>query len=409
MTAFLNWTQWAALRSFRIKDFRLLWASDALGSWAEQTEFIVLSWFVLVTTNSPLLVGVFGALRLVGTLFSPLHGVLADRHNRAFLFAAIRTVMTVITAGVLTLAITSQLRISYILILMSLAGIMRSGYIVVRQALVADKLSGEELMNGVALNRVAWYAAQLSGPLAGGILLSRLGTIWAYVPVVVLNVSASLLAYFIRPAIPVQSGSGTSVWHNLTDAFNYIKSNQIVMALLLMAFLVNLAAFPLTNGIMTVFARDVLGTGPTGLATLLATYAASALVGSFALATVKEIKRPGRFMLVTALGWHLGLLLLATSRSFSGSLVILLVSGAAQSFSMVTMSMLLLKVVPPEMRGRVMGARALAIYSLPLGLLISGALADFYGAHIALGTSSLVGALFTIVIAVRLRELWSLE
>jgi len=409
VTAFPNWTRWAPLRSFGIRDFRLLWVSDALGSWAEQTEFIVLSWFVLVTTDSPLLVGVFGALRLVGTLFSPLHGVIADRYNRALLFAAIRTVMTIITAVVLTLAISGQLKISYVLVLMSLAGIMRSGYIVTRQALIADKLSGEVLMNGVALNRVAWYGAQLSGPLAGGILLSKLGTIWAYLPVVVLNAAASIVAYTIRPAIPITSGPATSIWRNLTDAFHYIKNNQVVMALLLMAFLVNLAAFPLTNGIMTVFARDVLGTGPTGLATLLATYAASALVASFALATLNDVKRPGRFLLVTALAWHLGLLLLATSRSFGASLVILFVSGIAQSFSMVTMSMLLLKVVSPEMRGRVMGARALAIYSLPLGLLISGALANFFGAHIALAASSLVGASFTIVIAVRLRELWRLD
>ena len=174
-----------------------------------------------------------------------------------------------------------------------------------------------------------------------------------------------------------------------------------------MTFLVNLAAFPLSNGLMPVFARDVLGRGPTGLAALLAAYAASAMVGSLALATLKGPARPGRFILATTVVWLLGLLVFAGSPWFSTSVAILLATGVAQSFSTVTMAMLLLGRISPEMRGRVMGARALAVYSLPLGLVISGALADAFGAPVALAVFTAGGALFTVLIAVWLRELWS--
>jgi MFS family permease len=398
--------RWAPLRSLRVRDFRLLWASDALGSWAEHTEFIVLSWFVLVSTDSPLLVGAFGAVRFVGTLFAPFYGVMADRYNRARLFAGIRTMVTAVTCAVLALAVSGQLSIWYVFILMTLEGIARSGYIVTRQALVADKLPSEALMNGVALNRVAWNAAQLAGPLAGGVMLSRLGTVWAYIPVVALNLTASLLAYLIRPVAPSKAGSATSVWSNLNDSFRYIGKNQVILALLLMALLVNFAAFPLNNGLMPVFARNVLGSGPTGLATLLAAYAASALVGSLFIAVLKGLARPGRFLLVATLAWHLGLLAFAGSRWFGVSVAILLATGVAQSFSMVTIGMLLLNMTSPEMRGRVMGARALAVYSLPLGLLISGALADVFGAPLAMAVFAMVGVLFTALIAVWLRRLW---
>lgn len=398
--------RWAPLRSFGVRDFRLLWASDALGSWAENTEFVVLSWFVLVSTDSPFLVGVFGALRFVGTLFAPLYGVAADRYNRARLFAGIRTMVTAVTVAVLALAVAGQLSVWSLFILMTLEGVARSGYIVTRQALVADKLPGELLMNGVALNRVAWNMAQMAGPLAGGIMLSRLGTVWAYIPVVALNATASLLAYFIRPAVPIQAGPATSVWSNLTDAFRYIGRNQVLLALLLMAFLVNFAAFPLNNGLMPVFVRDVLGSGPTGLAVLLAAYAASSLVGSLIIAALKRLRRSGRFLLVAAVAWHLGLLVFAGSRWFGASTAILLATGVAQSFSMVAMAMLLLQVTPPEMRGRVMGARSLAVYSLPLGLLISGALAEAFGAPVALAIFAAAGAVFTALIAAWFRELW---
>ncbi len=407
MITFDSLARWAPVRSLGVRDFRLLWASNGLGSWAENAEFIVLSWFVLVSTDSPFLVGIFGALRLGGFLFAPLYGVVADRYNRARLFAGFSTLMTVITGVVLALAVAGQLSVRYVFVLMTLEGFVRSGYFVTREALVADKLPREDLINGVALNRIAWYMAQLAGPLGGGVLLSRLGTVWAYIPVVVLHGMASLLAYFIRPVVPMKAVPATSVLSNLTDTLRYIRRDQVVLALMLMAFLVNLAAFPLSNGLMPVFARDVLGRGPTGLAALLAAYAASAMVGSLALATLKGPARPGRFILATTVVWLLGLLVFAGSPWFSTSVAILLATGVAQSFSTVTMAMLLLGRISPEMRGRVMGARALAVYSLPLGLVISGALADAFGAPVALAVFTAGGALFTVLIAVWLRELWS--
>ena len=182
------------LRSFQVRDFRLLWLSDGFGSWAEHTEFVVLAWYVLTVTDSPFMVGVFGALRFVGTLFAPFYGVLADRYDRARLFALVRTSALAIAGVVLALAVAGQLNVWFVFVLMTMEGIARAAYIVTRQALVADQLQGERLMNGVALNRIAFNVAQLGGPAIGGVLLSRMGTIWAYVPVVVFNLLASLLA-----------------------------------------------------------------------------------------------------------------------------------------------------------------------------------------------------------------------
>jgi hypothetical protein len=58
------------------------------------------------------------------------------------------------------------------------------------------------------------------------------------------------------------------------------------------------------------------------------------------------------------------------------SLAMLLLVGAGlmQSLSMVSLSILLLRTSDPQFRGRVMGVRMLAIYTLPLGLLAAGAL-----------------------------------
>ena len=395
--------------SFAVRDFRLLWAADALGSWAEYIELIVLSWLVLVITDSPFMLGVFGALRFIGTLSAPIHGMMADQYDRAKLFTGFRITLAIITGAVLALAIIGQLTVWYIFFLMILGGITRSGNIVTRDSLVADKLTSDELMNGVALNRIAWYAAQLAGPLVGGILLSKFGVIWAFTPVVILNCASSFLAYLIRPSIQILPKSSKPALNNLTDAFRYITTNQIVLALLLIAFLVNFTVIPMSHGLMPLFARDVLDVGPTGLAVLLSAYAASALVGSLTLVTLNGMKRPGRFLVVATLVWHLGLLMFAWSQWFKVSFAILLATGVAQAFSLVTMATLLLKTISPEMRGRVMGARALAVYALPLGLITAGLLADSFGAPFTLAIFSLSGAIFTTLIAIRFRKLWNVK
>jgi hypothetical protein len=54
-----------------------------------------------------------------------------------------------------------------------------------------------------------------------------------------------------------------------------------------------------------------------------------------------------------------------------------------------------------------MGVRMLAIYSLPVGLLIAGALIGWIGYRATTSLYAIVGLVFTILIAVKWREsLW---
>ena len=80
------------LTAFFYRDFRMLWLSDSFVGWAEQVEFVVLAWYVLQETDSPLMLGIYGALRFTGTLFSPLFGVLVDRYDRRKLLVLTRSV-----------------------------------------------------------------------------------------------------------------------------------------------------------------------------------------------------------------------------------------------------------------------------------------------------------------------------
>ena len=67
------------LAAFRVRSFRFQWSADLLTSWAFEMETLVLGWYVLVNTNSVLLLTVFASLQYLGTLASPMFGVLGDR------------------------------------------------------------------------------------------------------------------------------------------------------------------------------------------------------------------------------------------------------------------------------------------------------------------------------------------
>ena len=64
---------------------------------------------------------------------------------------------------------------------------------------------------------------------------------------------------------------------------------------------------------------------------------------------------------------------------------------------MVSIAMMLLSLTPDNLRGRVMGLRQLAVYSLPLGLLISGTIAEILGVRVAILVDGLLGVLLVTV------------
>ena len=71
------------------------------------------------------------------------------------------------------------------------------------------------------------------------------------------------------------------------------------------------------------------------------------------------------------------------------------------------MSVLLLQSAGERFRGRVMGVRMLAIYGVPIGLLIAGALIPRFGFVATASLYCLVGAAFTVAIALYWRHaLW---
>jgi hypothetical protein len=112
-------------------------------------------------------------------------------------------------------------------------------------------------------------------------------------------------------------------------------------------------------------------------------------------------------MIVAAVVWHILVLTFAQMQAMPGGIVVLMLAGFAQSLTMVSHTVILLRAASPRYRGRVMGVRMLAIYSLPLGLLAAGVLIGWIGFRATASLYAVLGLVFTVLIAVRWRvALW---
>jgi hypothetical protein len=95
-----------ALAPFRLRSYRFQWVADLSTSWAFEMETIMLSWYILIETQSVLLLTLFASTQYLGTLFSPLFGVMGHRRGNKRVYCAMRACYTTL-AAVMLLLVTS--------------------------------------------------------------------------------------------------------------------------------------------------------------------------------------------------------------------------------------------------------------------------------------------------------------
>lgn len=400
-----------ALAPFRIRSFRFQWPSDLLASWAFEMEGVILGWFVLVSTGSVLALAVFGSLQFLGTLISPLFGMAGDRIGNRNVLLLMRLGYLVLAACLMSLFLTDLASPLLVFILATLMGLIRPSDITMRNLLVGETMPADYLMRAMGVSRTTADSARIVGALSGAGLVAALGSGLAYVAVCGVYALCLALTFGVglrRLRVLSEGEVAVSALGALRRGFAYVWSTPVVRSVMLLAFLVNFAAYPLTGSLLAYVARDIYRMDQTGLGWLIASFAGGALAGSILVSLYGAHIRPARTMIVCALVWmSCNLVFSWLTTPLPGELV-LFVSGLFQSFCMIPMSVILLRVTDPAVRGCVMGVRMLAVYGMPLGLLLSGPLVEWAGFALTGTLYSAVGIVFTLVIAVWWRaDLWA--
>ena len=365
------------LAPFRVRSFRFQWPADLLTSWAFEMEMLVLGWYVLVTTNSVVLLTAFGALGFIGTLVAPIFGMLGDRLGRRTMICFMRAYYGCLAVVTMVLGMTDNLTPYFVLALSLMAGLVRMSDLVMRNSLLGDTMPPAHLVRGIGLARTTQDTARIFGALAGAGLFAAFGIGNTYIVVTVFYVLSFLLSLGVAQSPTKQDGA--SRWRELKEGFAYIWNTPRLLALMWLAFLINFAAFPFTLSLLPFSAKEIYKVAEGGLGMLVAAYASGAFVGSILMAVTGGARKPATFMISFAMTWFTLLAVFAVITKLEIGLALLFVIGVVQSFTMLSMSSLIIGTAAAELRARVLGVRMLAVYGLAMGLPLAGVLIDAVG------------------------------
>ncbi len=216
----------AALAPFGMRSFRYQWPADLATWWAFEMETLILGWYVLVETRSVLMLTIFASLQHIGTLLSPMFGVMGDRIGHRNVLCAMRCIYATLAATLMTLAHSDLLTPTYVMAIAAVMGLVRPSDIGMRTALIGDTMPTHLLMGAMSIQRTTQDSAKIAGALTGAGLVALLGMGPAYTVVTSLYVLSIVLTLkgqartAQRPATSVHAPA--SPWGDLKAGLAYV-------------------------------------------------------------------------------------------------------------------------------------------------------------------------------------------
>lgn len=403
----------AALAPFRVRSFRFQWPADLATSWAFEMENLVLAWYILVETRSVVMLTVFASLQYVGTLLAPMFGVMGDRLGHRNFLCAMRGLYAVLAATLMIVIAAGMLTPALVLVIAMLIGLVRPSDIGMRYALIGETMPGGYLMSAMGIQRTTQDSARVVGALSGAGLVALLGMGWTYVAVTGFYAISFFLTFMAGQASSraaaetARNAERPSPWRDLKEGAAHVWNTPVLLAVMVLAFLLNATAFPQFSNLLPVVAKEVFRGDQTLLGALVASGAFGSLLGSIVLSKIGGAFRPGRMMIVCCAAWYAALLAFAQIPHPALGMAVLFIAGIAQTAGLIPMTAILMRHAEAQYRGRVMGIRMLAIYGNLPGLLIAGPLIANFGYPATATLYCIIGLSLTLLIAAYWRgDLW---
>jgi hypothetical protein len=391
---------------FSVRSFRFQWPADLFTSWAFEMEALILGWYILSSTGSVQQLVVVAALGWLGSLFSPFFGIAGDRIGHRRLLCLTRCIYALLAAVLAALTLSDALRPWHVFAIAALAGLIRPSDMVMRHVIVGQTMRPGTLLVALGVSRTTSDTARIAGAVAGTAGVALVGMGAAYAVVAGMYVVASLLSLGIARDQAAAPAAAHPV-ADLKQGFIYVWNKADLLGAFSIAFIVNLLAYPVVLGLLPYVAKEVYAVGQWGLGWLAAAFWSGALAGSLLVGSRTIALRPARAMLWSSGLWFAAVFLFGQTGTLAFGLPLLFATGFVQSFCLTPLVAIMLRSSDDAMRGRVMGARMLAIWGLPLGLLAAGPLIAGIG-YVA--TTVLYGGLgvaATLAIGYRWRQaLW---
>ena len=375
------------------REFRLLFAGQAVSEIGTEITLVALPFQVYSLTGSTLAVGLLGLCELLPLLvLSIVGGAMADAVERRRMLLVVHAVMALLS---LMLAINAARDHALLWPLYGFAAAAASGWALIAPSLRAwpARLVGTELLpSAFALEWGYGSVAMLIGPAIGGVLIGTLGLTRTYLIDVATYGIALLALWRMRPS-PPEPDSPPFGLSAIREGLRFLKGKRVLQSTYLadlnaMIFGMPMALFP------ALAVR--LGGGPRLLGLLYAAPAAGALVASLFSGRAKHVRRQGRAILIAVGVWGAAIVAFGLARTAPVALAFLAVAGAGDTVSGIYRDTIAQSVAGETMRGRVAGIGMAVWTSGPaIGNVEAGLVASAFGVPFSIvsgGIACMAGA-----------------
>ena len=356
--------------------FMRFWLARLAGVTANQMLMVAVAWQMYDITSSAWDLGLGGLFQFLPALLMTLPaGHLADRLHRGRIFAVCMLLQAAV-AFLLVAATDGGFATRGLILWVSvLLGTLRAFQSPAQQALIPSLVRADLLPRAIALSSSGMQAAVICGPALGGVLYLN-GAVTVYNTCALLLLIAGGLTLAVR--YQHRPSTLAANWRTVFAGVAFVWQNKLLLgATSLDLFAVLLGG---ATALLPIYARDILHTGPVGLGLLRAAPAVGSLVMSLALMRWPLHRRVGHRMLSGVALFGLATVVFGLSTHIGLSLIALVITGAADSISVVIRLTLVQLETPDEMRGRVAAVNSIFIgASNQLGEFESGATAAWFG------------------------------
>jgi len=394
----------SSFSALRHRDFRLLWIGQMISVTGSQMQLVAINWHVYLLTKSPLALGGVGLVRVLPIIFCSLvGGVVADAVDRKRLMLATQAVMLLCAALLAGLTAAGLSSIWPIYLLTAIASAAVAFDNPARQAMLPSLVPPQAFQNAVSLGILVFNSAMIVGPAIGGLLLKVRGPALIYA----LN-AASFVAVIIALLLMRAGGrmGGESPlarmnFASLREGLRFVWRTPIIVQTMMLDFIATF--FASATALLPIFADQILRVGAGGLGLLAAAPGAGSIIAGLVMARVGVMRRQGKTVLISVAVFGAATVAFGLSRWFWFSLVMLAITGAADTVSTVLRQTIRQLVTPDYLRGRMTSVNMIFFMGGPqLGEFEAGAVAALIGATLSVLTGG-----FGCLIAVAVAALWA--
>ncbi len=412
-------------RALAVRDFRLLWSSEAVSVIGDQFHFVALAWLVIDVTKSGLALGtILIAIGVPRALMLLPFGVLADRRPPRTLMLVAHLARGVIVGAIAALVLSGAATLPLLAGLGALFGVFDALYLPAQQSFVPRSVEPDRLPSANSLLQATLQLSTIVGPPLAGAFIVAVGTGAAFVVDAASFFAAAAIVLLISgrgavtagldaartapPAVMAEEdappavaepgprpgaadrGAQPSFLAAIGEGVRYVLGDSPLAITLVLSMVINFALNgPAAVG-MPWLAEIRYHAGPAGLGLLTAAWGAGALGGTL-LAGNLRVARPGRILLASVAVSGVAMLAVAVAPWLGLAMAAFAVMGVMIGFVNIVAISWLQARVASHMLGRVMSLTMLVGFGIsPLSLGVAGALLDVNAPLLFVGSGLLV-------------------